>query len=184
MVRALWKLMKTAWRKEQVPSMWQEATGVFTPKEQNSQTIRQFRSIALLNAEREIFLSILAKDDNNLPYGKWIHWHKLAKGWNPRPPRCTKHSTLIWDQIQRAKREKSELHVVWLHLTNAYGSVPHRLIDFDLEFFNVPGCVQNIIARYFSNLHMCVSLKDYTTGWQELNAGLPWDAPSPPFCFW
>ncbi|KAK0150885.1 hypothetical protein N1851_008007 [Merluccius polli] len=45
----------------------------------------------------------------------------------PGFPGCVEHSAMIWDQIQTAKREKSDLHVVWLDLENAYGSVPHHL---------------------------------------------------------
>jgi len=42
---------------------------------------------------------------------------------------------------------------MWLDLANAYGSVPHKLIEFAVEFFYVLSGVQNIITRYLSNLH-------------------------------
>lgn len=41
---------------------------------------------------------------------------------------CIKLSSVFWDQIQHAKREKSDLHVVWLDLASAYGSVLHKLL--------------------------------------------------------
>ena len=66
----------------------------------------------------------------------------------PGFPRYTEHSTMIWDQIQCAKREKSDLHVVWLDLANVYGPELHKLIDFALDFFCVPGCTNNIMTRY------------------------------------
>ncbi|CAJ1079913.1 uncharacterized protein LOC122133219 [Xyrichtys novacula] len=52
---------------------------------------------------------------------------------------------MTWGQIQRAKQEKSNLHGVWLDLVNAYGSVPHKLIQFALEFFYIPKSINNLI---------------------------------------
>lgn len=31
---------------------------------------------------------------------------------------CVEHSAMIWEQIQMAKRSKSDLHVVWLDLAD------------------------------------------------------------------
>lgn len=127
-VKALWKLMKSTWKKEQAPAEWQQAVGVFIPKEQNSHTINQFRNIALLNMEGKIFFSILAKRMSNFIMGNGYIDTSCQKAGIPGFPGCIEHSSVIWDQIQLAKREKSDLHVVWLDLANAYGSVPHKLL--------------------------------------------------------
>lgn len=58
-INILWKLMQ-AWKKYEVLREWQQATGVFNPKEHISHDITQFRSIALLNVEEKIFFAILA----------------------------------------------------------------------------------------------------------------------------
>lgn len=47
----LWYLMRTAWKKQIIPSEWQRAVAVFIPKEENSKDISQFRNIALLNVK-------------------------------------------------------------------------------------------------------------------------------------
>lgn len=62
--------------------------------------------------------------------------------------------------------------MVWIDLANAYSSVRHKLIDFVIEFFHVPECVRTIITKYFSNLHMCFALDNYTLGWQQLEYGI------------
>lgn len=64
--------------------------------------------------------------------------------------------------------QESNLHVVWLDLTNAYGSVPHKLIEFTL----CQACTINIIAKYFSNLRMCFLVDGQTTGWQKLEVSI------------
>ena len=41
---------------------------------------------------------------------------------------CLELSQMIWNSILSAKRDKTELHIIWLDLANAYGSVLHHLI--------------------------------------------------------
>ncbi|KAJ8364767.1 hypothetical protein SKAU_G00135980 [Synaphobranchus kaupii] len=69
--------------------------------------------------------------------------------------------------IQKAKHEKKDLHVIWLDLANAYGSIPHQLISYAMEFFHMPSCIKSLVASYFKDLQMCFALQDFTTGWQQ-----------------
>ena len=61
LLKRLWRLLKVVWRKGEVPEAWKEAEGIFTPKERNSKTVNQFRTISLLNVEGKIFFAILAR---------------------------------------------------------------------------------------------------------------------------
>lgn len=62
----------------------------------------------------------------------------------PGFPGCVEHSAMIWEQIQKATREKKDLHVIWLNLANAYRSVPHQLISCAMEFFHMPSCIKSL----------------------------------------
>ena len=53
--------MKVVWRKGDVPVEWQQAEGIFVPKEEVSKDIGQFRTISLLNVEGKIFMSVVAR---------------------------------------------------------------------------------------------------------------------------
>ena len=46
-----------------------------------------------------------------------------------------KKAMMIWEPIQRAKSEKLNLDVIWL--ANAYGSVPHVMIELALTMYHV-----------------------------------------------
>ena len=181
--KILWKLMSVAWKKQSIPAEWQEAVGIFIPKEQNSSNISQFRTIALLNVEGKVFFSVLARRMTSFLSTNGYIDTSCQKAGLPGFPGCVEHASVIWEQIQRAKREKSDLHVVWLDLANAYGSVPHKLVEFALEFFHVPASVSNIIAKYFDNLHMCFSVDDYMTGWQQLEVGIAMGCSISPILF-
>ncbi|KAG1932793.1 hypothetical protein F2P79_020826 [Pimephales promelas] len=179
----LWHLMRTAWKKQIIPSEWQRAVAVFIPKETNSKDISQFRNIALLNVEGKIFFSVLARRMTNYLLKNGYVDTNCQKAGVPGFPGCVEHSTMIWDQIQKAKREKTDLHVIWLDLANAYGSVPHQLINYAMEFFHMPTCVKSFVAQYFSNLQMCFSLQEFTTGWQRLEVGIAMGCTISPILF-
>ena len=179
----LWYLMRTVWKKRSIPSEWQRAVAVFIPKEENSKNIGQFRSIALLNVEGKIFFSVLAKRMTNyLMENNYIDT-SCQKAGVPGFPGCVEHSSMIWEQIQKAKREKTDLHVIWLDLANAYGSVPHQLISYAMEFFHMPSCIKNLVANYFKDLQMCFALQDFITGWQQLEVGIAMGCAISPILF-
>ena len=49
-----WKLLKTIWRKKDIPQAWLISDGCFVPKKENSTTLEQFREISLLSIEGNI----------------------------------------------------------------------------------------------------------------------------------
>ena len=56
------------------------------------------------------------------------------------------------ERIREAKEDKGNLAIVWLDLANAYGSVPHRLIERAMVQYGIPNKIQDIILRYYSNI--------------------------------
>ncbi|KAL6455729.1 hypothetical protein MHYP_G00355800 [Metynnis hypsauchen] len=95
--------------------------------------------------------------------------------FNTKPPKIS--------EIQKAKREKTDLHVIWLDLANAYGSVPHQLINYAMDFFHMPTCVKILLAEYFNNLQMCFFAQDFITGWQRLEVGIAMGCAISPVLF-
>ena len=98
-------------------------------------------------------------------------------------PGCLEHSQMIWNSILSAKRDKTELHVIWLDLANAYSSVPHYLIRMALKFFNFPSKVGEIIMKYFNSAFMKFTVKNYTTKWQGLEIGIMMGSVISPLLF-
>ena len=80
---------------------------------------------------------------------------------------------MLWDRIKTDKTEKlSELHVIWLDLANAYGSVRHNLLEKAMEFFWIPDEIKNLILRYFKCTYLRFSNNKFSTSWQKLNIGI------------
>ncbi len=164
--------MCSAWKTQSIPPAWSRAVTTFIPKEKDSRNINQFRGIALLNVEGKIFFSVMAKRMTNF---------LLANNSRLSQLRGALSYDLGTDTV--SKQSKSDLHVVWLDLANAYRSVPHQLIHFALDFFHIPPHIQGIVARYFSNFHVCYTTQEISTGWHRLEKGIAMGCSISPILF-
>jgi len=95
---------------------------------------------------------------------------------------CLEHNNIIWHQIQTAKKEGKDLHVLFLDLANAYGSVPHSVLWTAFDFFQVPTTITNLVKHYFWDLQFCLT-SDFTTNWQQLEIGITAGCTISPLAF-
>ncbi len=168
----LWRLMRVVWRKGVIPKAWRRAGGVLIPKEKDAADINQFRPICLLNVEGKIFFSVIAQRlSNYLERNKYVDT-SIQKAGIPGFSGCLEHTSMIWHQIQAAKKDKRDLHVTFLDLANAFGSVPHNLLWESFNFFHVPSSITTLVKAYFEDLQLCFTTADYTTFWQRLEVGI------------
>ena len=61
---------------------------------------------------------------------------------------------------------------MWLDLGNAYGSVPHQLIESAMELYHILEKVQGIVRSYFGGMKIRFTFDDYTTSWQRVEKGI------------
>ena len=179
----LWKVLRLAWRREIIPQEWSTADGIYIPKEEESKLLGQFRPISLLNVERKVFFGVLAKRMVDFLVANGLVDTSVQKAGVPGFPGCVEHCSMIWNTIQEAKAKKRDLSVVWLDLANAYGSVPHRLIKFSMDFFHIPTKIQRMLMSYYDNFKMRFTTSDYTTDWVDLQVGIPMGCTVSPVLF-
>ena len=79
---------------------------------------------------------------------------------------------MLWNRIKTSKNNKTELHVIWLDLENAYGSVRHQLLEKAMELLWIPEDIKNLISTYFKRTYVRFSNNKYSTNWQKLNIGI------------
>ncbi|XP_072047083.1 uncharacterized protein [Amphiura filiformis] len=159
----LWRLLRVVWRQDVVPLSWSTAEGVYIPKEECSNTLSQFRPISLLNVEGKIMFGILAERISSFVLENGFVNTSVQKAGIPGFPGCLEHTSMIWHTIQESKKMRKDLSVVWLDLANAYGSVPHALIEFAMEFMWIPEKVRSFIMQYNSEQH---STQPRGRGWK------------------
>ena len=181
--KALVRVLRAAWRKRSVCQEWRRAEGIYIPKEQDSKTISQFRPISLLNVEGKIFFAVMAKRLTAYLTRNGFIDTSVQKGGMPGMPGCLEHAAMIWEAIQRAKKEKLNLHVIWLDLANAYGSVPHQVIWLALNMYHVPDPMIQLLQNYFEDFQMRFTTKHYTTTWIPLEVGIAMGCTVSPILF-
>ncbi|KAJ3583921.1 hypothetical protein NHX12_015418, partial [Muraenolepis orangiensis] len=74
--------------------------------------------------------------------------------------------------IREARENKGNLSVLWLDLENAFGSIPHKLVQFTLTKHHVPSRCRDLIADYYSNFRMRVSSGEITSSWHKVEIGI------------
>ena len=127
-----------------------------------SDQVRQ-RLISLLNVEGKVFFGVLAKRMVDFLIANGLVDTAVQEAGVPGFPGCVEHCSMIWNTIQVAKAKKRDLSVMWLDLANAYGSVPHKLIKFSMDFFHIPTKIQRMLMSYYDNFSMRFTTSDYTT---------------------
>lgn len=62
----------------------------------------------------------------------------VRKGGIPDASGCIEHTSIPTQIIRQARKEKNKLAIIWLDCANAYGSMPHKLVQLALEKYCVP----------------------------------------------
>ena len=172
LTKRLWKLLRVAWRKKEIPSTWLLAEGCFVPKEEQASRLEQFREISLLSVEGKIFWSVIAKRMTAFLMRNQYVDPSVQKGGISGYSGCIEHTAAITSLIQEAKKEKKDLSVIWLDLAKAYPSVPHELIYRALEYYHVPAEVIHLVKQHLGGLKMRFSAGRMTSEWQRLEKGI------------
>ena len=172
LLKILWRQLVVVWRKGVIPDEWTKAEGCFVPKEANSSTINQFRTISLLDVEGKIYFSILAKRMTSFMINNNYIDTSTQKGGVGGFPGCWEHNSMITQLLKEAKEKRGNITLVWLDLANAYGSVPHSLVMLALQKYHVPGKVQDILKNYLDKLSFRFTTNSFTTNWQRLEKGI------------
>ena len=126
---------KVIWRKGNIRPELQKSEGIFTPKEKASKNVTQFQTISLLSVEGKIFFAVLSRRLTTYLLNNQYIDTAVQKGGVPGFLGCVEHTSAISQLVRGATVIRSYLRVVWLDLANAYGTVPHQLIDTALKHY-------------------------------------------------
>ena len=172
LARHLFSYMRGMWKKNVISESWRKAEGIFIPKEDGATSVEKFRTISLLNVEGKLYFALRA--DRLVTYtlaNKYIDT-SIQKGGVPAVSGCMEHTAILSQLIREAKAEKKGLVVVWLDIANAYGSIPHGLIQLALRRAHVPEEFCELVESYYANMNIRFTTKDFTTEWQRVEKGI------------
>ncbi|XP_061093280.1 uncharacterized protein LOC133125737 [Conger conger] len=172
LLQHLWKLMRVFWRRGKIPEQWRVAEGVWIPKEENSTQLDQFRIISLLCVEAKVFFSAISRRLSTYLVKNTYIDTSVQKGGIAGMPGCMEHTGVVTQLIREARENKGNLSVLWLDLANAFGSIPHKLVQFTLMKHHVPSRCRDLIADYYNNFRMRVSSGATSSSWHKVEVGI------------
>lgn len=136
----LFSLFNNIMKEGKIPDQWRSFKTILIlkpGKENESTCISSWRPIAILDTSYRIFAKIL-----NSRLLKWIKNGNLISSCQKgilAQDGCSEHNLIITSALEHVNRfnlnrtKKSELHICYLDLADAFGSVSHELIFFVLE---------------------------------------------------
>lgn len=148
---------------------WRHAEGVWIPKGDNSSNIKQFSVISLLSVEGKIFFSIVVRHMTEFLLQNEYIDTAVQKGGIPKLPGLL---GLVTQLIREAQEGDGDLAVLWLDLANAYGSVPHKLVETSLIRHHVPDMTRDLILNYYSCFNLRVNSGPITSAFHRLEKGI------------
>ena len=79
-------------------------------------------------------------------------------------------------KIKEARQNKSNLAVLWLYITAAFPSIPHKLIELTLKTYHIPEIYEEIIIDYYNRFKVRFTVNGFTTKCHYLQIGIIKDA--------
>ena len=69
-------------------------------------------------------------------------------------PGCIEHMGVVLQLLKDAKKNKGDMNVLWLDLKNAYGSIPHNLVEEAFKRHHVLKKITELIVDYYNDFQM------------------------------
>lgn len=123
---AIWRIIKSIWKREEIPTKWNLAEIVPVPKKGDLSKPGNYRGISIMNSALKVFCTILAGK-----IATFVERHEiLGKEQSAfRKYEETVSQTLaLTEIIEQRKKRGLATHVAFLDLTKAYDKVPHSAL--------------------------------------------------------
>ena len=85
---------------------------------------------------------------------------------------CVEHVMVVQEIIQQAKLHKKTVHITWLDLEDASGSVPHEIIPFIMSHYHIPKRIIAYITSLYTKLIGKVCTQDWETDFFKFLKGV------------
>ena len=168
---ALCDLYNACWSSGSVPPAWKQAVIHLIPKSSAATSpsdLCNFRPITITSCVGKIFTSILRSRWLSFMISNGYMNTDVQKAFVKGIPGCSEHYCKLATIIKDSREKHRSLSVCWLDLANAYGSVPHGLIQFALQHYNSPPQFMNTVSGLYSGLSATIT----TTGWATTSVPL------------
>ena len=108
---------------------------------------------------------------------------EVQKAFLPGINGCIEHNIAMEELIKDARVKKRTLHITFFDLQDAFGSVPHQLIQHTLERNHFPQQIQDYMKRHYENTKSIVSTPSFQSEVFSFKRGVMQGCPYSPIIF-
>ena len=142
----------TTWRIG-IPEAWRMSRTVPIFKKGDTSDYSNFRPISLLPTMYKIFSGILSQRLCSVAADlEWLSPEQ--KGFLPGVHGIQEHTQLLQTAIEETKFSKGDLMISWLDLSNAFGSIPHAVLNELFGTLPVPNHLKRLLLDIYSDNKM------------------------------
>ena len=175
-------LFQAIWVAQKVPTTWKMAKTILLYKKGDEGVLSNWRPISLTNCTYRIFTAIVAEVIQERNRAEAI-FSNVQKGFIARCNGCTEHSIMVNELFNNARRERSNIIAMTIDCTNAFGSVPMKLITSTLRQRGIPETLINIIKDTYEGASTKISTLKGTTERILWRKGVKQGCPLSPLLF-
>ena len=121
----------------------------------------------------QTFFSLISKrlETHFIRDNKFIN-NSIQTGCMEKVTGCWKHLSMISHAQKVERTQKSTLVTVWLDIANAYGSIPHKLIVFDLFRYDIAPQWIRLVENYYKGIFSKWFSESATSAWHRHQLGI------------
>ncbi|GFU19081.1 transposon TX1 uncharacterized 149 kDa protein, partial [Nephila pilipes] len=132
-----------------IPADWKSSNCILLPKKGDLKAIENWRPISLSNTVYKLFSKCLTRRLQD-----WCEMHnilsKCQKGFTPYDG-VVEHNFIIGQHLENARRSHTNAFLVWLDISNAFGSIPHEVLFVSLKNAGVDSDFIHLINNIYNH---------------------------------
>ncbi|KAI8512078.1 hypothetical protein Bbelb_111780 [Branchiostoma belcheri] len=144
------------------PTSWSSCNVSLLHKDGSPEAGENFRMICLTSCVSKIFHQILSERWANYMTCNGLIDPETQKAFLTGINGCVEHVQVMREIIAHARKNRRTVHITWFDLADAFGSVEHELIYYQMERNGFPP----IITTYIKNLYSRLRGKVKGPGWE------------------
>ena len=133
------------------PTSWRESVVKLLHKKGDASNPTNFRMIALSGCIGKTFHLLINRRLTNYLTSNNLVDPTMQKAFLPGINGCIEHNAAMEEVIKSARKNKKTCHISFFDLEDAFGSVPHSLIQETLKRNHLPENVQSYLSNFYSN---------------------------------
>jgi hypothetical protein len=154
-----------------VPQTWKSSTTVLLYKKGAEMEMKNWRPISITCGVYRLFTAMMTKwiqDQHSA--NKLQIFSRSQKGFVQGQAGCMEHAVLTREMISHATLHHKDLYMVQIDFSNAFGSVPHELILYNMYSMGLPFATTELVRDIYTDSRSKITL---TGGETEF---IPWQS--------